>query len=411
MLRSFLNTPYDGMPKKTIMEMDLEGKIRSRIEAVLLNDARNYAEVKMSAAGEDPLENDPYAEERNLYQRIISSYRSAVSEVNNLLEENIGCLSGFYQIVENIKEKENFQEICSQIIDCVLQDLGAEYCSLVFRAQDGEEGALCYFEGIREQRKFICNHTHATLLGSQEFDRVVANLVARTTEIMNIGDVYREARFNLVDFPSVVRSMVFLPIRVHQSPVGALILCNSMPRFFTQNHTRVLQILASIIAHLWLLTAGRDADATFLPLPQTPSSRPAEDEEAVSVVLLNFENKGADRRLLADRETIRNIRSFLAGTLDGRESVLLYEDTELLVLLPGTTSEHLFKRLQQLHGAFEEWKTSMGTRAKNICINLGYSTCEGDDDLARTLEVASLMMRTQHNENDNCPLVHGTQPD
>ena len=398
------------MPKKTIMEMDIEGKIRSRIEAVLLNDARNYAEVKMAAAQEDPLENDPYAEERNLYQRIISSYRSAVSEVNSLLEENIGCLSGFYKIVENIKEKENFQEICSQIIDCVLQDLGAEYCSLVFRNQDEEEGALCYFEGIREQRKFICNHTHATLLGSQEFDRVVADLVAGTTDIMNIGDVYREARFNAVDFPSVVRSMVFLPIRVRQTPVGALILCNSMPRFFTQNHTRVLQILASIIAHLWLLTAGRNSDAASLQLPQAQSSRPMEDKEAVCVVLLNFESKGADRRLLADRETIRNIRSFLAGTLDGKESILLYEDTELLVLLPGTTSENLFKRLQMLHRAFEEWKTSKGARAKSICMNLGYSTCDSGDDLARTLEVASLMMRTEHDENESRPLVQGVQP-
>jgi hypothetical protein len=401
MWKSFLNTPYDGMPKKTIMEMDLEGKIRSRIEAVLLNDARNYAEVKMAAAEGDSLEHDPYAEERNLYQRIVSSYRSAVSEVNSLLEENIGCLSGFYQIVENIKEKENFSEICSQIIDCVLQDLGAEYCSLVFRTQDGEEGQLCHFEGIREQRKFICNHMHATLLGSQEFDRIVANLVARTTDILNIGDVYREARFNSVDFPSVVRSMVFLPIRVRQTPVGALILCNSMPRFFTQNHTRVLQILASIIAHLWLLTAGRNADATFLQLPPAPSSRLVEDKEAVSIVLLNFENQGADRRLLADRETIRNIRSFLAGTLNGKESILLYEDTELLVLLPGITSEHLFKRLQLLHRAFDEWKISKGGRAKDISMNLGYSTCEGDDDLARTIEVASLMMRAQPDENES----------
>jgi hypothetical protein len=393
------------------MELDIEGKIRSRIEAVLLNDARNYAEVTQAVAGDGPLEQDPFAEERNLYQRIISSYRSAVSEVNGLLEENIGCLSGFYRIVETIKEKEDFAEICSLIVDCVLQDLGAEYCSLVFRTQDGEQGSLRYFEGIREQRKFICNHEHATLLGSREFDRVVAGLVTRATETINIGDVYREARFNSVDFPSVVRSMVFLPIRICQTPVGALILCNSLPRFFTQNHTRVLQILASIIAHLWLLCAGHGSDADSLQLPPAQSSRPPEDKESVAIVLLNFECQGAGRRLLADRNIIRNIRGSLAGTLDGNESIMLYEDSELLVLLPGTSTEQLFGRLQKLRRAFEEWQTGVGDSARNIWMNLGYSICEGGDDLARTLEVASLMMRRELDDNEGGLPSQSVPPD
>jgi len=398
------------MSKKPNMELDIEGKIRSRIEAVLLNDARNHAEVKLAAAGEDPLEQDPFAEERNLYQRIIGSYRSAVSEVNSLLEENIGCLSGFYRIVETIKEKEDFAEICSLIVDCVLQDLGAEYCSLVFCTQAREQGPLRFYEGIREQRKFICSHEHATLLGSPEFDRVIAGLVVGATEIINIGDVYREARFNSVDFPSVVRSMVFLPIRIRQTPVGALILCNSMPRFFTQNHTRVLQILASIIAHLWLVCAQHGTDADSLPLPPAGSSRPMEDKEAVAVVLLNFECENAGRRMLADRDIIRNIRSFLARTLDGNEAILLYEEKELLVLLPGTTAESIFQRLQKLRRAFGEWQAGVGGNAKSIWMNIGYSICEGGEDLARTLEVASLMMCRKLDENEGCLLSQGASP-
>jgi hypothetical protein len=387
--------------------MDIEGRIRSRIEAILLNDARNDAEMKLAAIEEGPLENDPFGEERNLYQRIIGSYRSAVSEVNSLLEENISCLSGFYQIVDNIKEKDNFQEISLQIVDCILQDLGAEYCSLVLRAQEGQEGGFCYIEGIREQRKFICSHDHATLLGSPEFDRVISGLVAEAKECLNIGDVYRESRFNLVDFPSVVRSMVFLPIRVRQVPKGALILSNSMPRFFTQNHTRVLQILATMIAHLWLLTAGRGSSAVA-PGQSSPRHAASEDDQdVVSVVLINFTTNDYNRRFLGDRETIRSIRTHLSSTLKGKELIQLYDETELLALLPGTTSGQMFMRLQELSAAFESWKGGQGERAKAIRLNLGFSTCESGEDLARTLEVASLMMHADQEENDHRPLVVG----
>ena len=37
------------------MDTDIEGKIRDRIEAILVNDARNHAEVKMATV-DDPLE-------------------------------------------------------------------------------------------------------------------------------------------------------------------------------------------------------------------------------------------------------------------------------------------------------------------------------------------------------------------
>ena len=381
------------------MDIDLEGKIRSRIEAVLINDARNYDEMRTVATEEDPLENDPFAEERNLYQRIISSYRSAVSEVNGLLEENVGFLSGFYRIIETIKDKENFQEICSQIVECVLQDLGAEYCSLVFHPKEGPEGEPHCLEGIREQRKFVCSHSHSTLLNSKEFDEVVARLMNGAADCDNIGDVYREPRFDRIDFPSVIRSLVCLPIRVRQACVGSLILGHSLPHFFTDNHTRVLKILASTIAHLWLLTSQR-----AVCVPAQPSSHPQpcgeESEETLSIVLLNFESDGPARRLLTDRETIRSIRSPLARTLDGKESILLYDDAELLVLLPGTTAEMLATRTARLREAFEDWKAAQGERAQFIRLNLGFSTCEGGEDLARTLKMASLMMRADPDEYD-----------
>ena len=46
------------------MQTDIEGKIRSKIEAILINDARTYSELRMMATGEEPFDSDPFSEER-----------------------------------------------------------------------------------------------------------------------------------------------------------------------------------------------------------------------------------------------------------------------------------------------------------------------------------------------------------
>src|SRR5512136_1295218 len=175
--------------------MEIEDKIRTQIEAILVNDARNYSEIKSMAEEDEPLDASLPTEERNLYHRIINSYRNAVSEVNKLLEQNIGSLSGFYRIVESIKEKEDFQEICSQIVDCILQDFSADYCSLLFPET---ADTLC-LEGIREDRKFLRIHSKTSLLGSREFERALTLMAEEAgTDCLKIEDVYKEPRFNSV---------------------------------------------------------------------------------------------------------------------------------------------------------------------------------------------------------------------
>jgi hypothetical protein len=383
--------------------MDIEGKIRSRIEAILVNDARNYAEMRMMATEEDPIEQDLFAEERNLYQRIINSYRNAVSEVNSLLEENISFLSGFCRIVQTIKDKSHFQEICSQIISCVLQDLGAEYCGLVFHSQNGCDGDVRYLEGIKEQRKFLCTHSQATLLGSPEFERVISRLAEEEeSDFVNIGDVYREPRFNSIDFPGVVRSLVCLPLRTQGTKVGALVLSHSLPHFFTPNHARMFRILAATISHIWLLTAER---ASSSPLPQVPAPTPdaAEDGDTTSIVLLSFEALEPVPGLLTSSELLRSVLYPISRTLRGKEIILRYGEEELLILLPGLSAEQLSARVTGIQQAWEDWKSGQGEAARRIQVNLGYATCEEGEDLTRTLEVAALMMNTHQDESDLNP--------
>jgi hypothetical protein len=379
--------------------MEIEGRLRSRIEAILTNDARNYAEIKRMAAPEEPLEADPFAEERNLYQRIINNYRNAVGEVNSLFEEHVAFLSGFYRIIESIKETDDFQKICAQIADCVMQDFGAEYCSLLFQGDEiSGADALC-LEGISERRKFIRVHSSPVLLGSEEFEAALGPVASESAGFLNIADVYREPRFNQVDFPSVVRSLVCLPITLRNTTVGLLVLGNSRARYFSENHIRVLRILAGTVAQLRFLTARRNNGLPALALPQRESA-PLAEKDVFSMVLLDLEERDPyGRTAPVDKGTIDNFRRALQKSLQGRECVFFHDEDVLLVLLPGIPGEALPDRVGMVRASFQQWKAEQGEGMRNVRMNLGYSVSDGEDDLSRTLEIASLVRRPVMDED------------
>jgi hypothetical protein len=379
--------------------MEIEDKIRTQIEAILVNDARNYSEIKKMAEDDEPLDASMPTEERNLYHRIINSYRNAVSEVNKLLEENIGSLSGFYRIVESIKEKEDFQEICSQIVDCILQDFGADYCSLLFP----EGGDTLCLEGIREDRKFLRVHSKTSLLGSREFEQQLTRMAEESGECLNIEDVYKEPSFNAVDFPGVVRSVLCLPMFLRGAPVGFLVLSHSLPSFFHENHIRVLKILGSFIAHLRLLHQGGGIVPCVGPQTQSVQESP-EEPDAYSVVLMEFDTQdNYGRSIPLQKEAIREIRPRLQRALEARESILFYGERDLLVFMPGVTSEHLPARVRGLRDTFRSWQSESANDRSGIRMNLGFSVCEGEEDLSRTLEVASLVMHPDSDEEPQTP--------
>jgi len=375
--------------------MELEERIRTQIEAILINDAKNYSEIKQMASKDEPLDAEVLAEERNLYQRIINSYRNAVSEVNKLLEQNVASLSSFYRIVESIKEKRDFQEICSRIVDCILQDFGADYCSLLFPESDD---TLC-LEGIREDRKFLRIHSSDSLLGSKEFESELTRMAEDSLDCLNIEDVYKESRFNAVDFPSVVRSVLCLPLMLHYRPAGFLIVSHSLPKYFHDNHVRVLRILGSYIAHLRFLHQSGSI-SPVAPNRESTDQPFSESPDAYSVVLLSFDTLDAyGHRVSLSKESIRKIRSQIQNALEGSESVFFYREKELIVFLPGVSSESLSGRIRCIREAFYRWRDERFEDLKNARINVGFSVCEGEEDLSRTLEIASLVMHPEGDED------------
>jgi hypothetical protein len=379
--------------------MDIEDKIRSRIEAILTADARNHAEVERAACDEEPLESDPFAEERNFYQRIINSYRNAISEVNGLLEENVGFLSSFYRMIDAIKDKTDFQAICSHLVHAILQDFRAEYCSVILFPSATPETGDSHLEGVFEERKFFRIHSDPGLLGSVEFEDVLVRMITETGECLNIGDVYREPRFNDVDFPSVVRSLMALPIAVGQKEMGCLILSHSLPSCFNENHLRVLKILAGMLAFIRLHTLRTEPHGEIVSTaaPVIPDTDTASD--AFSLVMLDFvQIVGPGQIARPDKKHLLAIRARLAEVLKGAASVFLHDEGELLVLLPAVSSAQLPEAVGWLQQAFRRWRESQGEAGQRIKMNLGFSTCDGSEELSRMLELAALAMRPETDE-------------
>ena len=126
-----------------------------------------------------------------------------------------------------------------------------------------------------------------------------------------------------------------------------------------------------------------------------------ERSDAYSVVLLEFDSQDAYGRWAPlNKEGIRGIRTQLQSMLEPRESVLFYGERDLLIIMPGVSPEILQARIRKLRESFNAWQTERLDPHRDVRMNLGFSVCEGEEDFSRTLEVASLVM---HPENDEEP--------
>ncbi len=377
--------------------METEEWIRSRLESILANDARNHAEVRRVASEEGFPAPEGKREESGLYQRVIHTYRTAIAEVNRRFEENVWFLSGFFRILESIKEEGDFQETCLRIVDCVLREFGAEYCALVISDNPKlDPPALCV-EGVQETEKFISVHSRPLLAGSEEFGQILMAIAEGEPAGTAVNDVYVDDRFQAIDFPSVIRSLVCLPITLHGRTIGFMVLAHSIPCHFNSDHTRILRILTGLLANVRRLTSNRPAAAESVRL-SPPQFEPV-DDGVLSVVLLDFETPGPGGKYVPlDRDTVLIVRKWIAPDLTGRECALFYGEKSLLLMLPGTTSEVLFSRIRDFQNAFLDWKRGQSEKWQAVRMNIGYSTGRADEDLLQTLHTASAVMHAELEE-------------
>jgi hypothetical protein len=379
--------------------MDIEARVRERIESLLLNNARGQAELRSLDLADGPVETDDFEEERDLYHRIISNYRSALAEVNGLLETHIDFLSGFYHIVRAVQDKRDFLQVCSGVVRCTLEHFGAEYCGLVLQEGTGKPGKGLCLEGLAETQKFLRIHSNGKLLGSEEIERTILKLALEVQNPVVIEDLYADPRFQSIDLPGVMRSLVCVPVETAGRLEGFLLLSHSRPRFFGNSHIRVLQLIGSLVGYVRYLT--RDNSAFAAVVRPEPENRQDETADAVSVVLLECETPdGFGRPVPLSRDTVRGLRAALKQTLGPGEAVLHHDEQDLLVLLPGVSSEDLPSRLSTIRDTFYSWRNSGQGPIREAQLSIGCSTCEDGADLSHCLEIASHLMHPDEDDGE-----------
>jgi len=383
--------------------MQIEDQVLSRLEAVLA-EAEGNKDNHNGSGGGTPTPFGLYERERNLYHQLINLYRTSGNEAKRQLQDTLRLLAAFHGIIETIKRNENFQEICSRVVDFSLRDLGAEYCSiLLFKEEDSTEDPFC-LEGVQEKTSFLRIHSGGRLLGSVQFEETVTRLSRESGECLNVGDVCLDARFDDVDFPSVVRSFVSLPIVLNRAAVGFLILSHSRPHSFDNSKILFLKILATSLAHAHLTTSAHTRETSDFVRPIAAPRFAREDRDVLSIIVLDFEVVGPlGQTTSLRRDTLRQIRDNLRAILEGKESVLVQENGELLVLLPGVSGEQLFCRVRHLRDAFQQWKIRQNRELHQVRLSIGFSACEQGQNLAEALEVAALMMHPELDEELSVP--------
>ncbi len=159
----------------------------------------------------------------------------------------------------------------------------------------------------------------------------------------------------------------------------------------------MIRILGSFIAHLrFLHYNGNIPDLSKFKAGSFEEAPEVSDANAV--VLLNFDMlDSSGRRIPLGREPVCEIRSRIRSILEGKESILFYMDRELMVFLPGVSSEQLPERVRCIREAFSSWRELREDR-KSVRLNLGFSVCEEDEDLSRMLEIASVVMHPESDE-------------
>ncbi|HSW38084.1 MAG TPA: hypothetical protein VLL97_01175, partial [Acidobacteriota bacterium] len=176
-------------------------------------------------------------------------------------------------------------------------------------------------------------------------------------------------------------------------PVGFLTLSNSLPSCFRDNHVRVLKILGGLVAHLsFLHQSGRIAAAI-----DKQATRPdvfSEMPDSCAVILMEFdEPDGYNRRTAVQKGAVRQIRESIRRVLLENESVMFYREKELLVLMPGVDEDALAARVRELRESFKAWQKERHQERGAIRLKLGFSICDGDEELSRMLEVSTMVMR------------------
>ena len=179
---------------------------------------------------------DDVTRERNLYAKTLA-------EANQLYEEKVKELNALRRVGDALRSVLSVRKVCAEIVDVLVEEVGAENCSLMLL--DRKEGALALM-AARGKRDA---HARFYEAGEQQarfkLGEGVAGWVAENATPVLIPDTSQDERFKRAEAGGLdIRSLLCIPLVEGTQVWGVLNLSHSDINAFTEDNERILTIIA-----------------------------------------------------------------------------------------------------------------------------------------------------------------------
>ncbi len=212
---------------------------------------------------------DEVTRERNLYAKTLA-------EANKLYEEKVKELNALRRVGDALRSVLSVRKVCGEIVDVLVEEVGAENCSLMLL--DRKEGTLRLkaARGKRDARaRYYEDREPETRF---KLGEGVAGWVAENAKPVLIPDTSKDTRFKRAEAGGVdIRSLLCIPLVEGTQVWGVLNLSHSDINAFTEDNERILTIIAGqagiALANLGLFKQLQDINEA---LEETVAVRTAE---------------------------------------------------------------------------------------------------------------------------------------
>ncbi len=175
--------------------------------------------------------------ERNLYARTLA-------DANRLYEQKLRELSALQRVSRILRNIQSVKQVCVGIVDTMVEEVGAENCSLMLLDRMRGRLTIRAARGRAEESARYFDAESAPV--SFPLGEGIAGRVAETGEPMLIPDVGTDERFKPFEAPEPsVRSLLCLPLVESEQVWGVLNLSHPDINAFTEDNERILSIVAA----------------------------------------------------------------------------------------------------------------------------------------------------------------------
>ena len=175
--------------------------------------------------------------ERNLYARTLT-------EANHLYEEKVKELNALRRVGDALRSVQSVRRVCCEIVDILIEEVGAENCSLMLLDQKEKTLSIKAARGQRDGRARY--YAEADPEARFKLGEGVAGWVAEHAEPVLITDAKDDPRFKPAEAGGFdIRSLLCLPLIEGERVWGVLNLSHSDINAFTEDNESILTIIAT----------------------------------------------------------------------------------------------------------------------------------------------------------------------